>query len=240
MLLKIYGKGNISAGKYEDIKVKGNVKLDGTVKCTNFKGSGKIKGQDLECAELCKMAGRSNFAEKLKAKELKTAGNFSCGGDLDAEVMLSKGVVKCNGSVNADNVVASGVLKAGNGINVNMIKIKGAITCNKLKSKDVELIVSGTSNVDAIACDKINVHTKGFGKFCMQVPLISILFKKLNKIAVANDVVGKEVYVENLTASKLIGNNIIIGKGCNIDLVQYCGQINISKKAKVKKIEKID
>ena len=50
---------------------------------------------------------------------------------------------------------------------------------------------------------------------------------------------GDEIYLENTNAKIVRGNNITIGEGCNIGLIEYSGEINISSESIVKEQKKI-
>ena len=50
---------------------------------------------------------------------------------------------------------------------------------------------------------------------------------------------GDDVLLSYVTCPRVSGTRVVIGKGCEIDLVQYSETVEISPGAKVRKIEKI-
>ena len=54
-----------------------------------------------------------------------------------------------------------------------------------------------------------------------------------------NSVEGDDIALEGVTAPRVSGRVVAIGEGCEIDLVQYSEQVEISPEAKVGRTEKI-
>ena len=70
------------------------------------------------------------------------------------------------------------------------------------------------------------------------------MFSSLAKAAdgivrVKNSVEGDDIALEGVTAPRVSGRVVAIGEGCEIDLVQYSEQVEISPEAKVGRTEKI-
>lgn len=72
------------------------------------------------------------------------------------------------------------------------------------------------------------------------MPLFSSLVKKINEnVHVEGAIEGDEIALEGVTCPRVTGRVVAVGAGCDIDLVQYGDQIEISPEAKVGKTEKI-
>ena len=70
------------------------------------------------------------------------------------------------------------------------------------------------------------------------------MFSSLAKAAdgivrVKNSVEGDDIALEGVTVPRVSGRVVAIGEGCEIDLVQYSEQVEISPEAKVGRTEKI-
>ena len=59
------------------------------------------------------------------------------------------------------------------------------------------------------------------------------------RTVVQSSIEGDNIKVKYVTCPRVPSRNIIVGKGCKIDLVQYSDKIEISRSAKIGKIEKI-
>ena len=58
-------------------------------------------------------------------------------------------------------------------------------------------------------------------------------------VRVKNSVEGDDIALEGVTVPRVSGRVVAIGEGCEIDLVQYSEQVEISPEAKVGRTEKI-
>ena len=70
--MKVRGNGNVPAGEYHEITVRGKGHLFGTVRSKLFSSSGTVSGESIECLEKYKSAGKARFSGYIKAKLLTT------------------------------------------------------------------------------------------------------------------------------------------------------------------------
>ena len=212
MNMRIAGRGTVPAGEYEKVSISGSGRLFGEVRCNNFSASGTSKGEGVTCTERFKVSGASSFSGQVKAKNVRTAGSFSCG-TLVAEEQLS----------------ASGSLRVGGDVQAKSVCIAGGLQCGgALRAKSVQLQADKQMSLGSIAGGTVRVRRKP----------ISIFFKR--RVTVTSAIKGNELDLEYVTAPCVTGRKVVIGKGCKIDLVQYSGEIQISPKATVGKVKKIE
>lgn len=220
MDMRIAGKGNVPSGEYENIKISGNCRLYGNVRCTLFKASGTSKGESIECLEKFKTSGNTTFTGSIKAKNIRSSGSLSC-------VCREENEAKNENNIKCDALSISGKLRIDGNIEAENVKIEGALDCKGLiNAESIILNADGKMNVGSIGGASIKIKRK----------LISI-FKR--KIIVQASIEGDNISLNHVICPKVTGCNVVIGKGCNIDLVQYSDGIKISKRAKIGKIEKI-
>ena len=211
MDMRIAGRGTVPAGEYDKVSLSGSGRLFGEVRCNNFSASGTSKGESITCAERFKVSGASSFSGTFKAKNVRTAGSFSCDGDLIAQEQLH----------------ASGSLRVGGDVQAKSVCIAGGLECNgALCAKEAELQADKQMSLGSIAGGTVRVRRKA----------VSIFLKR--RVRVTTAIEGDTLDLEYVTAPRVTGHNIIIGKGCRIDLVQHSGEIQISPKATVGKVEK--
>ena len=212
MDMRIAGKGTVPAGEYNKVSISGSGRLFGEVRCNNFSASGTSKGEGVTCTERFKVSGASSFSGQVKAKNVRTAGSFSCG-TLVAEEQLS----------------ASGSLRVGGDVQAKSVCIAGGLQCGgTLHAESIELQADKQMSLGSIAGGTVRVRRKA----------VSIFLKRRTTVTAAIE--GDTLDLEYVTAPRVTGHNIIIGKGCRIDLVQYSGEIQISPKATVGKVKKIE
>jgi cytoskeletal protein CcmA (bactofilin family) len=212
MNMRIAGSGTIPAGEYDKVSISGSGRLFGEVRCNNFSASGSTKGESVTCAEGFKVSGSSSFSGTVKAQNIRAAGSFSCGGDLIAE----------------EQIHASGSLRVGGDLQAASVRIAGELECNgALCAKEAELQADKPMRLDSITGGNVRTRRK----------LISIFRKR--RVSVTTAIEGDELDLQFVSAPRVTGGTVIIGKGCRIDLVQYRNELKISPKATVRKVEKI-
>ena len=211
MNMRIAGKGTVPAGEYDKVSISGSGRLFGEVRCNNFSASGSSKGESITCAERFKVSGASSFSGQVKAKNVRTAGSFSCGTLVAEEQLSTSGSLRVGGDVQAKSVCIAGGLQCG----------------GTLRAESIELQADKQMSLGSIAGGTVRVRRKA----------VSIFLKRRTTVTAAIE--GDTLDLEYVTAPRVTGHKIIIGKGCRIDLVQHSGEIQISPKATVGKVEKI-
>ena len=211
MDMRIAGKGTVPVGEYDKVSISGSGRLFGEIRCNCFSASGSTKGESITCAERFKVSGASSFSGTVKAKNVRTAGSFSCG-TLVAEEQLS----------------ASGSLRVGGDIQAGNVRIAGGLQCNgALRAESVELQADKTIQLESITGGDVRVRRKR----------ISVFFKR--RVSVTTAIEGDALDLQFVSAPRVTGGTVIIGKGCRIDLIQYREKIEIAPGTQIGKVEKI-
>ncbi|MBQ8258992.1 MAG: hypothetical protein IJY97_05445 [Clostridia bacterium] len=242
MNMHISGSGNIPAGEYEKVSVSGSARLHGLVRCNSFATSGSSAGESIECSENFKISGSSAFSGNVSAGYIGISGSFSCGGELiSSGKIICSGGAKCEKSIKCDELAVSGSIKIGEDVEAEKIKIDGIINCSGLlNAEDVEIKFDKGMDIGSIGGSKIIIIKEPKRKFGERLPLLSSLVKKINgNVHVEGSIEGDEIALESVTCPRVTGRVVAVGAGCDIDLVQYSDQIEISPDARVGKTEKI-
>ena len=212
MDMRIAGRGTVPAGEYDKVSLSGSGRLFGEVRCNNFSASGTSKGESITCAERFKVSGASSFSGTVKAKNVRTAGSFSCDGDLIAQEQLH----------------VSGSLRVGGDVQAKSVCIAGGLECNgALCAKSIALQADKQMHIGSIAGGNVRTRRK----------LISIFRKR--RVSVTTAIEGDALDLQFVSAPRVTGGTVIIGKGCRIDLVQYREKVEIAPGTQIGKVEKI-
>lgn len=229
--MKISGSSKIPSGEYEGISASGSTRLFGLIKCTSFSTSGRLRGEDIECSEDFKSSGRVSL-NSINAKNIKASGTFLCSGDISASVKIRcTGKFKCNGAVEASFFQTTGSARIGKDIKAQKLESKGAL------DSDGAIIANEIS-----VCANLSAKSLIGGKISVSVNKTRKPFKKLRILRNAridSCIEGDEISVEYITCPKVTGRVVKIGDGCEIDTVEYSESIELSKRAKIGKLEKI-
>lgn len=234
MDMKISGSGNIPAGEYDVIKISGSGRLAGQVKCSSLHVSGSAHGEALECWGDVRISGSAHFDKEVTCGSLYVSGAVHCGANVTVahEIKLAGGS-RCEGNLKCGELYVAGALHAEQNIEAETARIHGGISCDGLlNAEDIEIEIeqNAKSSIGSIGCSKLLVEQRRVKK------LFGIRMGYLN---VKDAIEGDEIDIEHVTCPRISGRTVKVGKGCDIDLLQYSEKYEIHEKAKVGRIERI-
>ncbi len=219
MDMKISGAGAIGAGEYDNVRISGSAKSEGLIRCKSFHASGSFSGGEIECSEDFHVSGAGKFAGNIRAKEIHVSG-----------------AIKTEGSVKGKEIKLSGAIKTGGDVEAEEIKINGEINCGGLINAEklcVAFDSSADSKAENIGGSEITIEKgRSGGFFCR-------LLKKSGKFIVSESIEGDKIDIEYTKTKTVTGKYVMIGEGCEIELLQYSENAEISPKAKIGRCEKI-
>lgn len=242
MVMNISGSGKIPAGEYEKISVSGSGRLYGHVRSVYLKSSGSLTGESLECIEGITLSGSSAFSGEVKAETIWISGSFSCDENVTADGnFICSGSAKCKKNLETNKLKLSGSLDVGEDIEAENVKAEGTLCCAGLLNADtIEIKFDKGMIIGSIGGSNISIIRNKRRKIAEKLPLFSPIIKKINRsVYVETSIEGDEILLEDVTCPRVTGRVVIIGKGCEVDLVQYSECVEISPDAMVGKTEKI-
>ena len=227
--IKVSGSSKICGGKYNEVKISGSTKIDGDIECNYYKcsgsstakgnvkakivgisGSTKIEG-NLDTEEIT-ISGSSHILGNVIAKEIKISGSSEIGGNLHTEDIQISGSTSINGDCEAENFHAKGSFTIGGLLNAGNI--------------DIEMY--GICRVKEIGGENIKVKLGAANLFSRMINLFT------NSARLVTGVIeGDDIYLENTDAKMVRGNNVTIGSNCNIEMVEYRNEVNISENSEI-------
>ena len=164
----------------------------GCYKDVNIEGVGTVEG-DIEC-DSCMMKGVATIHGSIHAKTVHVEGKTSIRGNLACETLLLLGQIKIDGKCEAETFTGTGSYTVTDLLNAGEIHVK----------------TQGLSKVGEIGAESIRIE-KEPGR---------TLFSRWKTLSVET-IEGDDIYLENTRASVVRGRNVVIGKGCDVDLVEY-------------------
>jgi cytoskeletal protein CcmA (bactofilin family) len=220
--LKINGQSSSAGGNYNDVIIN---------------GEGKIAG-DLDCIKL-KIHGRCDINGNVKAESVEVHGTNSIKGNLEAERAKIHGMADINGNLSVNKAEIHGSIDVDGYCNAEIFNIEGTFDIKELLNAGVlKLSLYGPSKAREIGGEKITVKSKG------KYDLLGLKGKIMSSIGqvkelTADIIEGDDIYLENTSAKVVRGNNIALGPGCEIELVEYKDDLKQDEKAEVKTITQI-
>ncbi len=206
--VSISGASKIAGCNCEIFRAAGASKVNGDLKAddADVSGATKINGNayfgKLDSSGALKVRGKS------EGKKLDLSGSAKFEDSLDVKLIDSSGSFSVKGDVDCTTIDASGV-----------VKIEGV-----LKGEEIMLNNSGKSKIKKIEGGDLVVESGGSGFF-------SFSFGKSGSLEVES-IKGNEISLENTKAKSVMGNKVIIGRGCKIQNVK-AKELKVHESAKV-------
>ncbi|AYE34986.1 hypothetical protein [Clostridium septicum] len=234
--IRVDGVGKVFGGDYSDIDISGMGTIIDNVKSSSIvvNGIGKSKGDiktnnfvingmfdiegNAEINDLFEINGTFTFKGKVKG------GNINING---------KAIVKED--MNFDNAIVNGVLKVKGICQCEKICVDGKVNIEGLLSGDkIELNIITSNKIREIGGEEVIVR-KGINR-------------KIRVLFISKEIIGKLI-CESIEADKILleqtkcnivrGHDITINSGCDIERVEYTGELKINGDSNIKETIKI-
>ncbi|MBU3204315.1 polymer-forming cytoskeletal protein [Clostridium algidicarnis] len=258
--IKISGSGSAGGGSYDEVKISGSGKITGDLDCNLLKisGSGKIDGNikakdiytsgsfksigNVKCNEF-KGSGSSKVMGDMEADEFSCSGSMKVDGNLNGIDMSISGSIGISKRLSGTNLKCTGVLDVEENCEVEEFKSFGAFNIKGLLTADnIAINIGGYCRAKEIGGEKIEIKIgpqKVFNFFGLENILGSLFNNYSGNVLESEIIEGDEIYLECTRAKVVRGNNIFIGKDCEIERVEYKGELTIEDSKAVKESIKI-
>lgn len=242
MNFEISGSGQIPQGEYDGIRISGSGKILGGVRCKSIHVSGAVKGEKIECEGDIRVSGSASFEGEVKAGEVRISGAFSCGALNVKDKLSVAGALKCEGDIKSEGIDVAGRVTVHGDVEAEAVSVSGVIDCDGLiNAEEVMIEYERGMRIGSIGGSKIVICSANDGKrHKLRLPLFSKIARKgSHTVTVDGAIEGDNIAVEGVRAERVSGRAVAIGDDCEIELVQYSESIEISKSARVLKVENI-
>ncbi|OIJ15170.1 hypothetical protein BKP35_04790 [Anaerobacillus arseniciselenatis] len=233
--LILSGNAEVSGGAFERVAINGNGTVNGNVNCIDLESNGSAKMNGDVSAKNVVIKGSTKIRGNVHAEEIEVQGNASIDGKLHFGTLQMSGNSSIKGELKGEVIELDGMVKIGGDCEVDTAKLNGAFTIDGLLNGDsVAINLHGKSSVKEIGGETITVKRDS-------APILHLdkFIKILSKQLSTNIIEGDFIELEYTMAKVVRGNEIVIGPGCEIDLVEYSHDVHISEKACVKETKKI-
>lgn len=231
------GALHVDGGDYNEVHVSGSIKVDGNITCETLRCSGATKiGGALDCKGELSNSGSVKVGGAVSLGTARISGSFSCEGDLRCEGSLrASGSVRCGGDLRVGEGHFSGACSVGGGVHAGSLACSGKLTAEKdveaeefqssgrleihglLNAERIEISADGTSDVGDIGGGTILVRRDG-RVFCFGIGRRGLRVRTIE---------GDRVELEYTQAKVVRGKYVRIGAGCEIDRVEYSGDLSV-------------
>ena len=231
--LKIMGQMTLAGGGYQDVVVMGELSINGDLECREMKVMGQtfikgsLKGGD------CKVSGKAILDGSLEVKELKVQGQVKVGKAAKIDQLRIQGQTSIAAGLTSEEVDLQGELKVGGDCTAERFKARGAfIIDGLLNAGEIDVKQYGHCRAREIGGESIVIRRAPIsvlGQFLKSI----FLGLDLNGKLTAESIEGDDIQLEYTIAKVVRGNNVIIGRGCEIEMVEYKKTFEQAQDAKV-------
>lgn len=238
--IHISGSGTASGGKYSEVHISGSGKITGDIECEEFSSSGSSRVLGAVKAKYFKISGSGHVNGNIMADEINVSGSSTFEGDVTAvKKMKVSGSSKVEGSLHGGEIGISGSIHVDKDCEADVFKASGGFHIGGLLNAGIVTVsLGGNSNVKEIGGENIEVRVSP-NSDSLLLRLIQLV-SSITKGTLTTDVIeGDNIFLEHTKCKIVRGNNITIGKGCEIDLVEYKTDLKLEGDGKVKEQKKI-
>lgn len=186
-------------------------------------------------------------------KELHVDGVCTIEGSVEAEVIRINGVCTCNGSLSTEKFDCDGVLTINGNLRAGTADINGVVTVNGNKAEadridcNGMLSVEGEISADIIEAEgKLNakeivgdrIRIKSYWKNGFPRLLFKIGEKTKLKFSSIDLIEGTTIELRGVRAQSVNGQDVRIGRDCEIDRVDAGGELFIHPSSRVGEVAK--
>ncbi|MGG1680099.1 cytoplasmic protein [Neobacillus sp. NRS-1170] len=230
--LIINGSGSYPGGRYDKISIRGEGTIVNNVDCSSFH-----------------VYGTSEAVENVKTGSVKILGEAEIKGNIEAEETLIMGTLSVGSRAQLKKIKILGLLEVGERLFGDQASIKGSIVVNGDVEYETFDSSGGFEIKGLLTADTIKVGLRygqstaeeiGGGKITVKKKKNSLLpFGKEVGTLKVKVIEGDEIFLENTTADIVRGNQVKIGQGCQIGLVEYREHLSQDSQATIKTKTKI-
>jgi len=234
--INISGTGKINGGKFADVNISGLGQILGDIEAIRIEvsGMGTIKGSAK--TQRFFVSGNGTVEGQLEGSELDTSGNFKVNGPVKVKEIHNQGRARFNDCVKSEKVSSTGYLSVGLDLEAEYFICNGSFAIEGLlNAHKIEVEINGFCYAREIGGEEIVVKSTPHTPWHFLNKFITPFLgpkRELDKLT-ADVLEGTIVNISNTNAKIVRGNDVRIGPGCNIGVVEYSGILEVDERAVV-------
>lgn len=227
--LKIYGSLYT-----ESASVNGMAKVEGELGCTSLDVNGTLGVHGATRAESTTVSGMCTINGPLVSSRVRIDGMTTVNGNLATPEFTVNGKCTVRGRVDGERIDIGGMATIDGDVQGETISVQGNIKVGGLLNADtVEIRLYTSSSAKEVGGERIDIRRKERSGLWKALGLGGAPSFRAELIE------GDEIVLEDTEADTVRGTRVHIGRGCNIRLVEYSGELSIDPEAKVGRSEQI-
>jgi cytoskeletal protein CcmA (bactofilin family) len=225
---------------FEDVAVNGGAELNSDLDCKDLKVNGMLTVNGNVKAGNGRIMGKAVVKGNLECEDISVSGKTEVAGDMKVKELKIEGSTEIEGSISAEKVSIFGELLAGEGCNAEEFESRGRFRVSGLLNADkIKCELYGKNYAGEIGGEAIEIKGgRGFG-FDNLIKYIFAPFNFNEGRLNAGIIEGDDIYLEYTDAKIVRGGKVVIGGGCDIELVEYRDSFKHDVGSKVKESRKL-
>ncbi len=202
--LRINGLGSSSGGKYDFVQINGKGDITGDLECRELQINGLAHLDGNVKADTIRVSGKSDFKGDVSGNRIIVDGMSDIAGSVKVDMVENRGIIRIAKDCGSEAFTSQGGFSVGGLLNAGKVDISIYAQCKarEIGGEDIEVRVGGGLSI-----------RKFIGSLFPGLPL--------NPVLISDTIEGDNIYLENTTAKMVRGQNVKIGPGCQIEVVEY-------------------
>ncbi|WP_336774930.1 hypothetical protein [Paenibacillus sp. MMO-58] len=233
--LSITGSSSVMGGTYNSVKIVGEGSIEGDTSCAKLSCVGTLEVDGTVTADKMNIVGTCEVTGGLRGGELKTSGTVSVGGTTQLRELNIAGTIESKNHVYSEQIKLKGMLHTLGDCEAEQFTARGIFEIGGLLN-------AGKLQIHLYRDCK--AHEIGGGHIIVRkakwLHPLSFFFKPSSSARLTVSVMeGDHIYLENTIADIVRGNQVVIGPGCEIGLVEFKEHFEKRKDAVVRDNRKV-
>ncbi len=226
--IHISGSGDVPAGKYHEVNISGSGDLQGLIETDILEVSGEATAEGPLAADALNTSGSFSAHDNVTANKIDASGSFSAQKNVVSKTAAFSGSADIGGNFKCPDVTSSGSLSVEGRAQLGDLNLEGSLQVKgPATAKKAVLYLSGQSALADLSCDTLTVKETTSTKW------VKWFMGSPTNLLTADTLEAQNIELEDTHANTVRGDNVKIGKGCQIDEVHYSGTYEVDKDAKV-------
>jgi cytoskeletal protein CcmA (bactofilin family) len=230
----ICGPMDVSGHLYDKVSVNGDLSVRGDLDCNRLVVNGSFSDEGTLKTKSGSINGEAIVKGGLEATQMSINGQLDIDGDANIGEVKIRGTINSDGSMISEKIDLLGNINVKHDCNSETFVSKGIFVIGGLlNANNIDINLFGKCKVKEIGGETIKIRR-------MQKELFNRVLKYIvpefdfEGSLITDTIEGDDIYVEYTTAKTVRGNNVKIGKGCNIGLVEYKNSFELDKSSQIK------
>jgi cytoskeletal protein CcmA (bactofilin family) len=225
---------DVSGRLYDKVSVNGDLSVRGDLDCNRLVVNGSFSDEGTLKTKTGSINGDAVIKGGLEATQMSINGQLDIDGDANIREVKIRGTLRSDGSMISDKIDLLGNINVRHDCNSETFTSKGVFVIGGLlNASNIDINLFGKCQVKEIGGETIKIKRMQKELFNRVLKYIVPEFDFEGRL-MTDTIEGDDIYIEYTSAKIVRGNNVTIGRGCDIGLVEYNNSFEHDKSSQIK------